>query len=355
MKRVVPLLLVACATPSAPVTVAAPPIAPHAALRGTLLGGCTIEGDGERTRTRRNEYDQDIPFDLFPTRDASEPVLALADPAHAHVIWSHFPLPASDARFPRAEVELRGLGIRYRGWANLYGRTFTATRRLDAEHGHVWAHAGAPLDVMSSSDDGVVFARVATRFDAPSSIVVEGTCADVRYEPDAPATRPARTSRSPVGNGKVMHLFMTSDAGSPFTAIVAAPRTLDLDALARAGDRVHVAFDSGVIGFDAWVPASEIDDAPAVLPGPPAEIATTAPPPRALPDQARVTRDAPVYIEDPPRLLAIATLEAGTTVMFDPASEVTVEGQALVAFELASGAVTAKYDRMWTRKDALAR
>src|SRR6185437_4180959 len=142
VKRVVPLLLVACATPSAPVTVAAPPSAPHAALRGTLLGGCTIEGDGERTRTRRNEYDQDIPFDLFPTRDASEPVLALADPAHAHVIWSHFPLPASDARFPRAEVELRGLGIRYRGWANLYGRTFTATRRLDAERGHVWAHAG---------------------------------------------------------------------------------------------------------------------------------------------------------------------------------------------------------------------
>ena len=358
VRRVLPLLLVACGTPAAsvaPITVAAPSAAPRVASRGTLLGGCVIEGNGERPRPRRYESDEEVPFYLYPSADAHEPELAVTAPEVAHVVWSRFPTPGSDMRAPRPRVELAGQGIRYGAWADLGGRTFTTTRKMESEHGHVFARAGAPVEIVSARDDGVVFVRVTTSFAAPSSVVVEGSCADLRYQPDAPAMPAPRPSRTPATNRKAIRLFLDADAARPFTTIDATPESLDLDALERRGDRVHVTLDAQVVGFDAWVLASEIADHPPTAF--PRALPPAAPAPRdaSFAQRARVLHDAPIFVGDSPTPLEGATLEANAEVAWDPTSEVQADGRALVVFELASGLVASTHERMWTTKDALQR
>lgn len=349
--------ILACARPAPPaVSVAALPAVPAPAevTDGTLLEDCRIVGTGEPRDAVDDE--NEAPFGIFAADDAREASLVVARPELVHVTWSHFPTRADRGR---ARVDLGGQAhVRWdRGWADLYGRTFTTKKLLVSVPGHLWARAGAPIEMMSAAG-GTVFARVRTPFVAPKTIVVRGNCADVVYEPRlAPARAPSRAA-SATNHDATLRLFASPGEARPFTTVaVAGAGTVALAVLERRTDFARVFFESDRVGFDAWVPASQLGDDTARPSARPvrAAIAVAAPP--ALP-RARVARDSALYVSDvaePPTALAGAVVEANAAVAFDPASVTSVDGHELVAFEFVDGMITSPTGRrMWLSKRAFA-
>ena len=160
MKRILgALVLMACGggTRVSEVSLALPVPAATTGSPATLLE-CTIVGTGERHR----EGEEPFPFRIYESENAPQPAFVITYPSIAHVTWSHFPIPTHGGH-GRAHAAIAGQGVRYEGFADLYGRTFTTTTRMDSVDGHLWAHAGSPIDMMSASN-GEIFGSVRTPF-----------------------------------------------------------------------------------------------------------------------------------------------------------------------------------------------
>jgi len=333
------------------VSLALPAPSQTAAAPATLLG-CTIVGNGERGR----EGEEPFPFRVFESERAIEPVLVIARPEMAHVTWSQFPERAGRGR---ARVAIgRQAHVRYEGFAELYGRTFTTTTRMDSVDGHLWAHAGSPIDMMSASK-GDVFASVRTPFKAPSSIVVHGNCASVIYEPAPPPQRDRKPRKiAAVNDAPALRLFSTPSSARAFTTVTPSTnKLLQLEIVERKDDFVRVLGDEGHIGFDAWVLASDIrETSSGQLPG-----AHEARPPVIRRDdqdkRATVHRDAQLFlsdIEDAPLVVQGAFVEAGAVIRYDPTQSMTLDGRAIVPFTFDDEFIVAPEGRrLWIAKDVV--
>lgn len=319
-----------------------------APTRATLLGDCRIAGSGERTR---DDGAAAVPFIVFDANDAIEPAFVIAHPEHVRVVWTKFPLRADDGR-TRARVEIGGQGhVRYAGFTNLYGRTFTTTKRMDSVRGHLWARATSPIEMMSATASGEIFARVSTPFEAPKTIVVRGNCADVVYAPEL-ASRPPTLQTSAVNRASSLRLY-ASPTSTPFAMLVASDAGIGFDVLERRADFVHVAAEEGHIGIDAWVQASDITDVSGRTRS--GRHTTIAPRLRiGGPARSRVLEDTPLFVGASPTALAGAFVEKDAIVVHD-AQSVKVDGREVVAFSFEDLVITAPENRsLWIARDALA-
>jgi hypothetical protein len=337
----------ACGGGSRPaeVSLALPAPVTSAAQPATLLE-CTIVGTGERPRDGEDPF----PFRVYASEDAPMPVFVVAHPEIAHVTWSHFPIPQHAGR-GRARAAFGGQShVRYEGFADLYGRTFTATTRMDSVDGHLWAHAGSPIDMMSASR-GEIFGSVRTPFKAPHDIVVHGNCANVIYEPSVPK-RVAKGSFDVETQSASVRLFAAPSSPRPFTTI-APLDPVPLVIVERKNEFVRVTADEGNIGFDAWVLASDVHEISGdgrlgfrrgVSAGLRAGGGT----------KALVSRDTQLYVGDEPTALRGAVVERGAIVHFVPREAVTSNGRELIPFLFEDAFIVApEGERLWIAKDVV--
>jgi hypothetical protein len=344
-------VLVACGgstTRPAEVSLALPSSSASATVSKTLLD-CTIVGTGER---RRDDGEEELyPFRVFDAEEAREHVFVIARPEIAHVTWWHFPQRAGRGR---ARV---GLGdeahIRYEGWADLWGRTFTTKARMDAVTGHLWARAGAPIDLMSARS-GSLFGSVPTPFRAPKSIVVEGNCADVVYEPSPTIEMKKQRHITAINEGPSLQMFATPTSGHPFTTIT--PQfPVYFEVLGRSGDFVHVTGDEGNVGFDAWVPASQTREHEVGTLG--GRHTTRRPTIAVGGTTMHVPRDTPLFVStmaESPTAVPGAIIERGAFIAYDLGQTMLVEGHTLVSFEFVDRFIVApEGGRLWISKDVV--
>jgi hypothetical protein len=348
----------ACAQPvrSVPAVYVAPPprTAPVAEAGGTLLGECRIAGSGERAQGSLEDAPE---FDVFASHDARQAALVVADTATAHVTWSRFPaIPQKDAR---AHVALGGQRhVRFGGWASLSGRTFSTARRMYAEPGHLWAHAGAPIEMMAA-EGGVAIARVASPFVSPKTFLVRGACKGVVYEPEEPAhaKRPDRDAKESVLNRYASLDLFAAPKGRSFTTITFEnQRSFVLDVLDRRDGFVRVAGDEGDVGFDAWVRAGQVTDDDSGfgtigLSG----YGTSSCGGMFSAYRGTLIRDEKLFVGDKPVELRGAVVEKDADILYRPGEAKTVGGHELVPFEFADRMIRAADGAsMWVAKDAVA-
>jgi len=345
-------LVVAACGAGAPPAVSLPADVPAVESRPsapvTLLGDCRVIGSGER----RREGDDGAPFEVFGSNEARVPAFVIARPEHAHVVWSHFPARADDGR-TRARVDLGGQEhVRYSGYADLYGRTFTITTRMDSVAGHLWARAGAPADVMAATAGGDVYVRVPAPFEAPRTIVVKGNCGALLYDPDVPDTAPNERAADVVNASRSFELFASPTSARPFTTVTLAPEQLvSFQVFERRAGFVRVGADEGYVVIDAWVPASEV-----VQVSGRGVLRPLRPTPATFrfSGAAHVERDTPLYVGDPPEALRGAVVERNASVLVDARWRTTIEGRAVVAFAFADGLVVApEGSHLWIAEDAV--
>jgi len=343
-------LLVACGGSSRvnEVSLSLPTPSATATTPATLLG-CTIVGTGERHR----EGEEPFPFRVYASEEAHEPVFVIDRPHVAHVTWSHFPERAGRGR---ARAAIGGQAhVRYEGFADLYGRTFTATTRMDSVDGHLWAHAGSPIDMMSASSRGEIFASVKTPFKAPTSVVVHGNCASVIYEPSVASRERKPRTNTMTSDAPSFRLFATPAAARPFTTITPSSPVL-LELVERKDEFVRVTADEGNIGFDAWVLASDVREISGG--GRLGGAHSTRPPITHLDglNIGHVTRDTPLYVStnDAPLAVQGAFVEQGAVVFFAPASATMADGRDVVPFDFEDRFIVApEGGRLWIAKDVV--
>ena len=335
------LALCACSASRAPQTVSleARTAAPANAITKTVLR-CTIIGTGERLR--EGEL---YPFRLYAANDARAPVFVIERPELAHVTWQELPeRPSHD----RARISIGGQShVRYEGFADTYGRTFTLTRRMESVAGHLWAHAGAPAYVLSARSNGDVFVAVETPFKAPHEIIAQGNCSDLAYAPVAPE-RAAKERRPSAAAGTPFRVYASENDARPFTT-VSPSSMVALDVVSRGAERVHVTGDEGWVGFDAWVPASDV-----VAYAPAGSLPHEHRPrePRVEPSgrRSRVLRDAQLFLEGEgaPEPLRGGIVERGALVV------TREEDGPLVAFEFVDDMIAApEGQHLWIAKDVV--
>jgi hypothetical protein len=343
------VVLLACGGPSRvpEVSLALPVPSATSATPATLLE-CTIVGKGERWR----EGEEPFPFRVYESEVAPQPLFVIEHPEIAHVTWSHFPTPQHGGR-GRARAALGGQAhVRYEGFADLYGRTFTMTTRMDSVDGHLWAHAGSPIDVVSASS-GEIFASVRTPFKAPRDIVVHGNCANVIYEPTVPGRVPTARTTTMMSDAPSFRLFATPSSGRAFTTITPTG-SVRLEVVERKDELVRVTADEGNIGFDAWVLASDIreSDGGGRLGG---SHRTRLPTIRV--DGLKkgfVARDTPLYVGDEPAEVRGAFVEREAVVLYNPSGAMSVGGQSIVPFEFEDRfIVPPEGGRLWIAQDVV--
>ena len=336
VKRLLLGMFVACGAP-APQTVSLAPQHEAAApdIARTVLA-CTVVGTGERRRDGES-----YPFLVYESEDAHLPAFVIDQPARVHVTWMHFP----EQGHGRARFSIGGQShVRFEGVTDTYGRTFTITRRMESVAGHLWVHAGSPADVISANAKGEIFVSVETPFKAPRTIVAQGNCSDLVYQPEFPE-RAAKERHPSAATPKPFRLYASPTLARPFTTI--SPSSLvTFDVIERNADFVHVTGDEGHVGFDAWVPSSEIGDfaGPTLVHG-----RLTGPPVvDALGPRKRVLRDTQLYVGDEPTLVRGAIVEKGAFVVTHE------ESGAMVAFDFADGLIVApEGGHLWIAKDVV--
>ena len=343
--------LVACGgTARAPEVSLALPAPPVTATTPATLQDCAIVGTGER----RREGEDPFPFSIYEREAAPQPIFVIEHPEMTHVAWSHFPVPKAGGR-GRARAAIGGQArVRYEGFADLYGRTFTMTTRMDSVDGHLWAHAGSPVDVMSASN-GEIFASVRTPFRAPHAIVVHGNCANVIYEPSFPRRVTKPRTNVMVSESLSFRLFASPSSAREFTTITPSVPVL-FELVERKDEFVHVTADEENIGVDAWVLASDVRE---ISGGGRARGSHVAMPPSVRiggPNKGRVARDTPLYTSSTDAPLAVegAFIERGAVVVFNPADAVTADGREIVPFEFEDRFIVApEGGRLWIAKDVI--
>jgi hypothetical protein len=348
----------ACAPqPSVPVVeIAALPLLSGAASTsdGTLLSDCVITGEGERHVTDEEEPS----FDIFASLDTASAAFVVARPRAAHVTWSHFPSRSRDAD-GRARVELGGQRhLEFVGYASLEGRTFSATTRMFAEPAHLWARAGAPIEMLAARQ-GLAIARVRTSFTSPKELVVRGACSTVAYEPRA-SERPVEPSRQGDDvqtRGTSLDLFASPDVPRPFTTITTeTPHGLDMIVVERKDAFVRVVGERDEVGFDAWVPASQVTDQLELMGIGIGSFSTSSACGGTSPPRGVVAANIPLFVGTSahPVKLTGANVEKGADVYFSAWEEIVVSRTVLVPFTFVDNMITPSgEERFWIARDAI--
>jgi hypothetical protein len=348
------LAVAACAAGAPPPAVSLAPVVapPVQATAGTLLEECRIAGTGERPPSSGRRLPM---LDVYATRDAKDPVLVLARPAEVHVVWSAFPsMPEHGAR---ARSALGGQEhVRFAGFAPLEGTTFSTTNRMVAAHGHLWARAGAPVEMMAASG-GLATARVHSPFVAPESFVVVGRCDAMAYEPEEPKHG---KPRAPVTDEAVFNRNVSIDlyeapGGRPFTTITfEMARTVSLGVVERRAGFVRVAYEEDDVGFDAWVPKDETAVDWGGGSGSGRGYGYSSCGGYSSAEHGVLTRDAPLFVGVEPAALSGAVVEKNAKIRYYPYDGRTVGAKTLVPFDFEDFLVRAPHDaRMWVARDAI--
>jgi len=343
------LAVLSCAPASGPAAISlAPIVAPAEQTSGTLLEECRIVGTGERRASWRAPA-----FEVFASHGAAEPALVVALPGEAHVTWSAFPSMPSDTA--RARVELGGQRhLRFTGWAPLAGRTFSTRRRMVTGHGHLWARAGAAIELLAASG-GFATARVASPFVAPKSFVVTGRCDTLAYEPSEPehASHHEPKSTHSVFNRNASLDLHEAPSGAPFATLTFDyARAFELAVVEERGSFVRVTGAEGDVAFDAWVPAAETALDWGVGSIHTSGWGTSSCGGYYSSNRGVVARDTPLFVGAKPEALAGAVVEKSADVRYYPWDAKTVSGVALVPFDFADGMLRAP-TRMWIARDAI--
>lgn len=347
-------VLAACAAPApvAPpvVHLAASPEGHFEAAPGTMLAECRITGDGERSRP----WGEGRPsFDVFRSRRARAPSLEIVGTSAVHVSWSAF--PAAPGRDARARVELGGQRhVRFVGWTPLEGRLFTTERRMYARPHRVWARAGAPIAI-TSAVGGVATAVVRTPFSSPETFVVRGGCDAVAYESNPPEIVP----REPRAVPKVLTRgpldLHDAPSGAAFATIALAPNAVATVAiLERRSGFARVTAEIENVGFDAWVPESEVKGEH-VWGGRGYGYGSSHC--GGITISARsgvVARDSQLFVGTEPEALGGAVVERDAMIYYRPSEAKTVNGVDVVPFEFQDRWLGAPSgSSFWVAKDAV--
>jgi hypothetical protein len=343
------LVFVGCSgAPTTPSLVLSSPAALGSPPRTTRSSDCRIEGNGERSLD-----DVEAPlFSVLAHRHAADAVLVIADPDRVHVVWSELPGTTHDGL---ARIDLGGQEhVRYTGYTRLAGRRFSIKRRFASEPGHLWARAGAPVELVSF-DGGVLEALVTTPFASPKTLTVRGSCDGVIYDPSEPdVARPKEVA--PLGRvavrGTLLELY-AAPSGAPFVALhIDTDQPIELDIVERTESflRVHAAI--GDVDIDAWAPTTQLKDddvGGGGSNGTGIGIGSFGTSATAI---GTLVRDAPLFVGAKPVPLEGAYVEKGARVYVY--SEETINGQRYTSFGFLDRLITAPANaRLWVASDAI--
>ncbi len=245
--------------------------------------------------------------------------------------------------------------MRFAGWSELRGRTFSAKRRMYAERGHLWARAGAPIR-MAAVEDGVAIATVATPYASPRTLSVRGGCEAIAYDAAPPENEaPGRGGVDTVVNRNVAINLYASPGGRPFVGLVfGASGAESLRVLARRDGFVRVTAEDGDVGFDAWVREGQTSEYVGYGSGSGYGYGSSHCGGRAWYERGTVTKDAPLFVGESPEGLPGAVVEKGATIAFRSRDAKTVGGAVLVPFDFDNRIITApEGQQLWIAKDVI--
>jgi hypothetical protein len=323
------------------------------ASEGTLLDECRIVGTGERSTYSKEQPE----LDVFGSLEARTAAFVIAAPQRAHVTWSHF--PARVDAHGRARVELGGQEhIRWSGYALLKGRTFSTRQRMVAEHGHIWARAGAPVEMLAV-EEGVAIVEVGTPFVSPKELRVRGACSALAYEPEEPehpTPKPRQSDEVVVSQDVALDLFASPSDPRPFTTITTEDaHGIAMDVMEKQGGFMRVAADIDDVGFDAWVRTSDVtgEDVGTGI-GLSGFGTSSRCGGSGIVQEGVIRRDTPLFVGVVPAALAAAVVEKNADVYFWSSDEI-MDDKALVSFVFADAMITPSGDaRFWVAKDDVA-
>lgn len=352
MRALVCLVLVACGGAAPAVVTVAPLPSATTAIETVAYGDCRIEGTGDRSR---GDGENENTFDVFANRRARAPMFVIADPGQVHVTWSQFPAASQD---DRARIEIGGQQhIRYAGFAALTGRTFSLTKRFAAEPGHMWARAGAPVE-MIAYENGTAIARASTDLVSPKTIAVRGACAAVAYVPDEPQNTAEEEARiETIGNAVARDTTVdlhTSPSGKPFITIRLQPDdAMAFDVIERTHDFTRVRATTGDIEIDAWVPKAQLDES-AARGAHGFGLSGTSSCGGGYSNRGTIARDTPLFVGAKPVPLDGAFVEKDAEVYLDVANEEAFQDRIYVPITFVDRMIEAPTDsHLWVVKDAI--
>ena len=218
----------------------------------TTTSHCTIHGNGELVGD-----DSGVDFDLFRSPASATPALRIAMTSVIAVTWSEIPAARSPTR---ARVEIGGQKlIRAHAYADLVGRGFQLRRRGYQVTDHVWIDGGVTVELLGAENDRLLVRR-RSGLTEPIFFEARVPCGDVAYEPEpleVPPEAEVATSDSVHAPGRVLHLSTGPGIASFLT--VNTRDALALDVVERRSGSVRILFGGDGVGFDAWVPANEVE------------------------------------------------------------------------------------------------
>ena len=227
-----------------------PPVA--AVATPSSSSHCTIHGDGELAGE-----DAGVDFDLFRGPASATPALRITMTSMVAVTWSEIPAARSPAR---ARVEIGGQKlIRAHAYADLVGRGFQLRRRGYQVTDQVWIDGGVMVELLGAENDRLLVRR-RSGLDEPIFFEARVPCGDVAYEPEpleVPPEAEVATSDRVHAPGRVLHLS-TGPGIASFLTVTASERQ-GFDVVERRSGSVRILFGGDGVGFDAWVPANEVD------------------------------------------------------------------------------------------------
>jgi len=154
----------------------------------------------------------------------------------------------------RARVEVESEGLRVSAFASLAGRAFELRAQAHAVPGHFWIEVGTAVELLGRRGDGVVV-RAHTGWRSPADLEATVSCEGVVYDswqvaaPVELGPFVGTTAHGPLSLAR-------TPGGEPFAIL--RSDTFRLVVVHEAGAHVRVRSEHGAVGFDAWVPASEI-------------------------------------------------------------------------------------------------
>lgn len=218
----------------------------------TTASRCTIHGKGELVGD-----DAGVDFDLFRGPSNTTPALRISATSEVAVTWSEIPGAHGNAR---ARVDIGGQKlIRARAYADLVGRGFQLRRRGYQVADHVWIDGGVVVELLGMENDRLLVRR-RSGLTEPIFFEARVECADVAYEPEpleVPAEAEVATGDSVRVPGGVLHLSTAPTVASFLTVRPEDDQAFGV--VERRAGSVRILFGGDGVGFDAWVPASEVE------------------------------------------------------------------------------------------------
>jgi hypothetical protein len=305
--------------------------------RSTPAPRCTIRGEGG--------WDPEwatVPFDLYPNLGATTPALRVVRTAEVRATWSDLP---SELVGGRARIDIDDPELRARAYASLAGRGFQLRHRAYQVPEHVWIEGAVPIELLGTEGDRLVVRRW-SGLARPPFFRALVPCGELVYEPEAlevPGAPELATTDDVKARAVLLHLAQEPSV-PPFLAVDVGADAPTFGVVARSAGHVRLSFAGNGVGFDAWVPESEVETVVVRPRGLHGEFTG-----RGLTSsvrRVRVTEDAAIFVGRAHRKLDDATFRRGATLT------VGDEDGDFVAVELDDGRITAP-EGMWIAKAAV--